>query len=42
MESNSNTENTAVTFNPNDFLIVPARSFEELEIGEIFRAQAAH
>jgi acyl dehydratase len=25
-------------FNPDDFIIVPARSFAELEIGEIFRA----
>jgi acyl dehydratase len=38
MNSNSNTEKTPVSFNPNDFLIVPARSFEDLQIGEIFRA----
>jgi acyl dehydratase len=37
MQTNSNTNPTA-GFNPNDFLIVPARTFEELEIGEIFRA----
>jgi acyl dehydratase len=28
----------AIAFNPNEFLIVPARSFEDLKIGEIFRA----
>jgi len=38
METNLNNQNSATTFNPNDFLIVPARSFEELTIGEIFRA----
>ena len=38
METTVNNTESAVTFNPNDFLIVPARSFEELRIGEIFRA----
>lgn len=38
MENQSGTQNPSVTFNPNDFLIVPARSFEDLKIGEIFRA----
>lgn len=37
MQTKSNT-NPVAGFNPNDFLIVPARTFEELEIGEIFRA----
>ncbi|SEB06627.1 MaoC family dehydratase [Pedobacter hartonius] len=37
MDNNLNSENPAVTFNPNDFLIVPARSFEDLKTGEIFR-----
>jgi len=30
--------NSATVFNPDEFLIVPARTFEELHIGEIFRA----
>ena len=38
METNLSNENATVDFNPNDFLIVPARSFEDLKIGEIFRA----
>lgn len=36
-EKNSTTEKT-VEFNPTDFLITPARTFEDLKIGEIFRA----
>jgi len=30
--------NTLTSFNPNDFLIVPARRFEDLSLGDIFRA----
>lgn len=33
---NSNTEN--LPFDPGDFSIVPARSFDELSVGEVFRA----
>ncbi|MEI3790745.1 MULTISPECIES: MaoC family dehydratase [Chryseobacterium] len=33
---NSNTKQPA--FNPEDFSIVPARSFDELAVGEVFRA----
>jgi len=38
MKTSIKNENPAVAFNPNDFLIVPARSFEDLQIGEVFRA----
>ncbi|MET1056051.1 MAG: MaoC family dehydratase [Pedobacter sp.] len=38
MKTDLTQENAAVAFNPNDFLIIPARSFEDLTIGEIFRA----
>jgi acyl dehydratase len=30
--------NASKSFNPNDFLVVPARTFEDLRIGEVFRA----
>lgn len=33
---NSNTKESA--FNPEDFSVVPARSFNELTVGEVFRA----
>lgn len=29
---------TYTSFNPNDFLVVPAKSFDDLKIGDIFRA----
>jgi acyl dehydratase len=32
--------NQAAKFNPDNFLIVPARTFEELKVGEIFRASS--
>lgn len=35
---NQPTTNVNEKFNPNNFLIVPARTFEELKVGEIFRA----
>lgn len=41
MKTNTNT-NPKGGFNPDDFLIVPARSFEELKIGEILGLPAAH
>ncbi|MDT3405314.1 MaoC family dehydratase [Mucilaginibacter terrae] len=34
----TNQSNAEKSFDPNDFLIVPARSFEDLQVGEIFRA----
>lgn len=33
-----NNPNAPAVFNPDNFLIVPAKTFEELQIGEIFRA----
>lgn len=33
-----NNLNPTVKFNPDEFLIVPARSFEDLQTGEVFRA----
>jgi acyl dehydratase len=38
MVTSLSNENSTVTFDPNDFLVVPARSFEDLRVGEIFRA----
>ncbi|WP_454803099.1 MaoC family dehydratase [Mucilaginibacter phyllosphaerae] len=38
MKTEPNNNLQTVAFNPNDFLIVPARTFDELQIGEIFRA----
>jgi acyl dehydratase len=38
MESNTSHKNSTTHFDPNEFLIVPARTFEELQVGEIFRA----
>jgi acyl dehydratase len=32
------TTTNAIEFNPDNFLIVPAKTFEELKVGEIFRA----
>jgi Transposase len=36
--SNSITKKTAHTFDPSNFTVVPARTFEDLRVGEIFRA----
>jgi len=36
--STSNQLNAEKPFDPSEFLIVPARSFEDLQVGEIFRA----
>lgn len=38
MKTKSTNEKQTVAFDPADFLIVPARTFEDLKIGEIFRA----
>jgi acyl dehydratase len=37
-KNNSKLQSSANPFNPEDFLITPARTFEDLKIGEIFRA----
>ena len=38
MNSTTGTPGTADTFDPNNFRVVPARTFEDLRVGEIFRA----
>ena len=38
MNSTSDIPETAQTFDPNDFTVVPARTFDDLRVGEIFRA----
>jgi acyl dehydratase len=37
-EPNSAPATSPTAFNPQDFLLVPARTFEQLTVGEIFRA----
>jgi acyl dehydratase len=38
MENNTTNTATDKPFNPDEFLIVPAKTFDDLKIGEIFRA----
>jgi hypothetical protein len=38
MNSTTDTRETAHTFDPINFTVVPARTFEDLHVGEIFRA----
>jgi XapX domain-containing protein len=38
MNSTTDMAESAHTFNPGDFTVVPARTFEDLRVGEIFRA----
>jgi acyl dehydratase len=38
MNSTAGDTNAIQTFEPNNFQIVPARGFEDLHIGEVFRA----
>jgi acyl dehydratase len=38
MNSTSDIPETAQTFDPSNFTVVPARTFEDLRVGEIFRA----
>jgi acyl dehydratase len=38
MNSTTDIPETAHTFDPSNFTVVPARTFEELRVGEIFRA----
>ena len=38
MKNNLTNESSVSRFDPDDFLIVPARTFEQLKVGEIFRA----
>jgi acyl dehydratase len=38
MNSTTDIQKTAHTFDPSNFTVVPARTFEDLRVGEIFRA----
>ncbi len=38
MNSTTDIQETAHTFDPSNFTVVPARTFEDLRVGEIFRA----
>jgi len=38
MNSTTDIPKTAHTFDPSNFTVVPARTFEDLRVGEIFRA----
>ena len=38
MNSTTDIPETAQTFDPSTFTVVPARTFEDLRVGEIFRA----
>ena len=42
MNSTTDIPETAQTFDPTSFTVVPARTFEDLRVGEIFRAPSAH
>jgi hypothetical protein len=42
MNATSDIPETAQAFDPSNFTVVPARTFDDLRVGDIFRGQAAY